>query len=730
MGIATLSKNPYQLTGNSVIDATTNGYKWYFPAGASKVLNWSVSSSEWNHPSLQTAAVQNNFSQAFANIAEFINVKFNFLGYVTGSGGKLGYENARLQGSDMNITFAYEGRTTAGALLSDRKFTTTSETAFCYFPDADNDSLLYFGAPGDTWLNYNNPFIRSLNFNVGTNGFQLLSHEILHGLGLKHPHDSGGTGRPTYAELGISFADRQWVSTMSYDLTKNGGDSAYQGSQPIGPMIYDAIALQYLYGESSLNSGNTTYDLTRYIGNYYNCQWDSSGTDTLNGANLTFGIVVDMGYAKETNGFAVHNVGFVTTWLDNLNLSTNGTNPEKWTWLWGEYENLLGTRYIDSLSGNDLDNDINGGDGDDYMEGREGNDRFDWDSSKRSGNDTMYGGMGDDVFVLNSTGDTVIEYANEGKDSIWVDFSYSISSIANVENLFGYGINSLSLIGNNAANSFIGGKGNDTLNGGAGIDTVVYAGNRSNYTLTKNASSFTISSSAEGTDTLTNVENLTFSNVTLPTSIDLFLATKGTAVAARGANDVASAIATQMSVVYLGRPADKTLLLDLKTALDNGQPLEAVLSLISAKSIQDGAFSANDSSKDIVINTFNNIMGFLPSAFEQTAWANYIDNGTLTKANAPWIIFQSYLGANNVPDVYKLPTQARFVAAQTFSDYAFLDTNQAGLASLNSIYANAARKWLAPVDSVSHAAAKMQTMLADIESVTLTGVAPVDSFIG
>jgi hypothetical protein len=234
----------------------------------------------------------------------------------------------------------------------------------------------------------------------------------------------------------------------------------------------------------------------------------------------------------------------------------------------------------------------------------------------------------------------------------------------------------------------------------------------------------------DGTDSLVEVENLTFSNVTLPTSIDLFFATKGTAVEARGDVDAASAIATQLSVVYLGRPADKTLLLDLKTLLGNAQPSAVVLNLIATKAIQDGAFASSNSSKDIVVNTFNDIMGFLPSAFEQTAWANYIDNGTLTKANAPWIIFQSYLGANNVPDVYKLPTQARFVAAQTFSDYAYLDTQQAGLASLNSIYANAARKWLAPVDSVSHAASKMQTMIADVESVTLTGVAPVDSFVG
>ena len=288
------------------------------------------------------------------------------------------------------------------------------------------------------------------------------------------------------------------------------------------------------------------------------------------------------------------------------------------------------------------------------------------------------------------------------------------------------------LSGSSAADKFFGSSGNDKMDGGAGVDTVAYSGSISNYTLTKGASAYTLTdkTGVEGTDSLTNVDKLTFSNVTLPTSIDLFFATKGTAVAARGAVDSASAIATQMSVVYLGRPADKTLLVDLKTALGNEQPSAAVLNLIAAKAIQDGAFASSNSSKDIVVNTFNNIMGFLPSAYEQTEWAKYIDNGTLTKANAPWIIFQSYLGANNVPDVYKLPTQARFVAAQTFSDYAFLDTQQAGLASLNSIYANAARKWLAPVDSVSHAASKMQTMIADVESVTLTGVAPVDSFIG
>lgn len=522
MSAAYILADPFPLSGNEIVDVTTNGYKWYFPVGAPRVLNWSVSSSLWTHPILQSTETQADFARAFGNIAEFINVQFNFVGYVAGANGLTGFENAYLNGSDLNITYAYNGTNSSGTTISDGKFTSNYQTAFCYFPDLDNN-VKYLGAAGDTFLNYNNSFLANATFENGTSSFALLLHEVLHGLGLKHPHDSGGTGRPTYSSLDIKFADRQWISVMSYDLYENGGDGAYSGSQPIGPMLFDAIALQYLYGESTFNSGNTTYDLNRYLGNYYNCQWDASGLDVLDGANLTYGVVIDLDGGLFSNGTNSHHVGFITTALDYLALSI--TNPTKWTWLWGEYENVNGSPYNDVITGNELDNVINGGSGDDYLTGGAGNDTFDWDASLRGGSDTFIGGLGDDIYVLDSPGDVVVENSYEGVDTVFVGFSYSIfnTAIENIKtfnnqtiavtftgnawtNILEGGAGNDSLYGNEGSDTLKGGLGNDFIDGGADTDYAVYATIFTDLSFAVSGSDVIVTSKNEGVDTLRNVE--------------------------------------------------------------------------------------------------------------------------------------------------------------------------------------------------------------------------------
>ena len=64
--------------------------------------------------------------------------------------------------------------------------------------------------------------------------------------------------------------------------------------------------------------------------------------------------------------------------------------------------------------------------------------------------------------------------------------------------------------------------GDDQIDGGNGIDTSVYRSSRSNYVVTKGASAFTVvdKTATDGNDTLTNVERLKFSDVSVAFDLD------------------------------------------------------------------------------------------------------------------------------------------------------------------------------------------------------------------
>ena len=92
-----------------------------------------------------------------------------------------------------------------------------------------------------------------------------------------------------------------------------------------------------------------------------------------------------------------------------------------------------------------------------------------------------------------------------------------------IENLVG-GAGNDSLYGNAAANTITGGAGNDTLygaagddtlDGGAGTDTASYSGLKSDYTIAPVAGGYTVSGGSEGTDTLRNVEFVSFGGVAM-----------------------------------------------------------------------------------------------------------------------------------------------------------------------------------------------------------------------
>ena len=127
------------------------------------------------------------------------------------------------------------------------------------------------------------------------------------------------------------------------------------------------------------------------------------------------------------------------------------------------------------LAGNDLDNKLVGNALDNILIGGAGNDLLDGGT----GADSLTGGTGDDTYIVENTGDKVIELANEGHDLVRTAINYTLT--ANVEDgqllegqafyLAGNDLDNI-LTGNSGNNSLYGGAGNDTLIGGTGTDTL------------------------------------------------------------------------------------------------------------------------------------------------------------------------------------------------------------------------------------------------------------------
>lgn len=134
---------------------------------------------------------------------------------------------------------------------------------------------------------------------------------------------------------------------------------------------------------------------------------------------------------------------------------------------------LIGT--AKSATGNNLDNKIKGNLLDNLLFGGNGNDTIDGGI----GLDTMDGGAGNDTYYVNSIGDSVIELADNGNDTVFSSISMEIGQ--NIENLKLEGLSVINgvgndfdnyLIGNDANNLLQGKNGDDTLDGGVGIDTL------------------------------------------------------------------------------------------------------------------------------------------------------------------------------------------------------------------------------------------------------------------
>ena len=94
------------------------------------------------------------------------------------------------------------------------------------------------------------------------------------------------------------------------------------------------------------------------------------------------------------------------------------------------------------------------------------------------GLDTLAGGGGDDVYVVDTTTDTLTEAAGGGTDQVQSSVSFSLAALANIENLTLTGTAAINATGNGLANALIGNAADNLLDGGVGADTL--AGDQGN----------------------------------------------------------------------------------------------------------------------------------------------------------------------------------------------------------------------------------------------------------
>jgi Ca2+-binding RTX toxin-like protein len=327
----------------------------------------------------------------------------------------------------------------------------------------------------------------------------LVLHELGHGLGLGHPHDTGN-GTTTLGGLAVDSSgltltgddplDNERYTEMSYE--RGGIDSNFgrDFGHIASPAPIDIAALQHMYGaNATTNSGNTTYTLLDkgagatdtdgsdgavQVGRAFFTIWDTSGSADIlqyNGSNRAYLNLNDASLSRtddaDTKAWisALEGTDTYTGLPDEIRQDIDNAKFHAGGFISHVFDttghvDLGGLAIAKGGASNAIEN-AKGGSGDDVIVG----DEFANEITGNGGKDLLLGGSGNDR--LNG---------NAGDDQL------------------------------------IGGSGNDTLDGGDGKDTAYYSGACDDYDMTRNPKTGAITivhargDKTDGTDTLTNVE--------------------------------------------------------------------------------------------------------------------------------------------------------------------------------------------------------------------------------
>ena len=355
-------------------------------------------------------------------------------------------------------------------------FTDNSSTAaaFAYAPGD-------YAVNGDIWFETEDIDITGNDFStdgIGAGGYNYFAalHEIGHAVGLSHPFDAGDDQSNGDDALPLS-KDSMRNTVMTYvQLDKNfvmqfdgGGTSApsyriYAST----PMMYDVEIMEQFYGAD--DDDTTTNNTYQFVASPETLQTivDAGGTDTIDASLQTRENVIDLNAGAFSSIGIYSEADQVSDWASTLGVSTAAVQS-----------------YVDSL-----------------------------DASASAANSY---------------------YSAYSRTALYTgEYNVGIAHNAVIENAIGGSAND-TITGNSSNNTLSGGAGDDSIEGNGGDDVIdggthttgdvaIFNDTYANYTITEvvAGTTYTVAhnggAGADGTDTLSNIEFLEFTDQTIDLS--------------------------------------------------------------------------------------------------------------------------------------------------------------------------------------------------------------------
>lgn len=289
-------------------------------------------------------------------------------------------------------------------------------------------------------------------------------------------------------------------------MSGGAGNDALYGGSGSDTLQADGGGTDILYGEDGVD----------YLYAYFTTAslYGGAGDDFLYGGGIGAVTTMHGGAGDDTlSGYTGTDIAAYSTAaagvVVNLSTGTTSDDGDGGTDTLSSIENVIGSNYNDTITGDSNANVLDGGAGDDVLKGG-------------AGNDTLTGGAGTDTADYSSAAGAVTVNLSTGSTSN--DGDSGSDTLSGIENVIGSG-GADTITGSTSDNVLNGGAGNDTLDGGSGNDVLIGGAGTDSLTggngtdtvdysnaagaVTVDLSSGTASNDGDGgSDTLATIENV------------------------------------------------------------------------------------------------------------------------------------------------------------------------------------------------------------------------------